>query len=217
MNTTGPRNTARGRRHQGSSSCAWRSSETRTVPSGHLQQRNSPKRKRSTFLILRNLSRAQEAGADAEPRKSWEPPASKRRKKLPRRTQRMNHTCARAGKAHVARASDRQIAALQQAEQINPNLVVPAPISGVVLTRSANWAWWSTPLRNSSPLLTSPRCGSWPASMRKISHRFASGSAANVTAPAYPGRFGRAASLHPTASGLDDTHGPGPHRGCEPR
>src|SRR5260221_234744 len=35
-------------------------------------------------------------------------------------------------------ASDQQIASLKQAEQIDPNFVVPAPINGVVLTRAAN-------------------------------------------------------------------------------
>src|SRR5258708_13302835 len=49
-----------------------------------------------------------------------------------------SHVRAAREKLTLLGASDRQIAVLQQAEQINPNLVVPAPISGVVLTRSAN-------------------------------------------------------------------------------
>ncbi len=49
-----------------------------------------------------------------------------------------SHVRAALEKLKLFGASDRQIAALKQAEQINPNLVVPAPINGVVLTRNAN-------------------------------------------------------------------------------
>jgi len=49
-----------------------------------------------------------------------------------------SHVRAALEKLKLLGASDRQIAALKQAEQINPNLVVPAPIGGVVLTRNAN-------------------------------------------------------------------------------
>jgi cobalt-zinc-cadmium efflux system membrane fusion protein len=49
-----------------------------------------------------------------------------------------SHVRAAFEKLKLLGASDSQIAALKQAEQINPNLVVPAPINGVVLTRNAN-------------------------------------------------------------------------------
>jgi multidrug efflux pump subunit AcrA (membrane-fusion protein) len=49
-----------------------------------------------------------------------------------------SHVRAALEKLKLLGASDHQIAALKQAEQINPNLVVPAPINGIVLTRNAN-------------------------------------------------------------------------------
>ena len=41
-------------------------------------------------------------------------------------------------RAALLGASDREIAALNQAEQVDPNFSVPAPINGVILTRTAN-------------------------------------------------------------------------------
>src|SRR5260370_24429494 len=49
-----------------------------------------------------------------------------------------SHVRASLEKLKLLGATDRQIAILKQAEQIDPNLVVPAPINGVVLTRAAN-------------------------------------------------------------------------------
>src|SRR6266446_7939574 len=49
-----------------------------------------------------------------------------------------SHVRAALEKLKLLGASDHQIAALKQAEQIDPNFVVPAPINGVVLTRNAN-------------------------------------------------------------------------------
>jgi membrane fusion protein, heavy metal efflux system len=49
-----------------------------------------------------------------------------------------SHVRAALEKLRLLGANDRQIAALKRAEQINPNLVVPAPINGVVPTRNAN-------------------------------------------------------------------------------
>jgi RND family efflux transporter MFP subunit len=48
------------------------------------------------------------------------------------------HVGAALEKLRLLGAGDRQIAALKQAEQINANLSVPAPINGIVLTRTAN-------------------------------------------------------------------------------
>jgi len=48
------------------------------------------------------------------------------------------HVRAALEKLRLLGAGDRQIAALKQAEQINANLSVPAPINGIVLTRTAN-------------------------------------------------------------------------------
>jgi RND family efflux transporter MFP subunit len=99
-----------------------------------------------------------------------------------------SHVRAAREKLTLLGASDRQIAALQQAEQINPNLVVPAPISGVVLTRSANLG---LVVSTAQELFTVVDLSTvW--TMASVSEKdFASvrvGSAANVTAPAYPGK-----------------------------
>jgi RND family efflux transporter MFP subunit len=48
------------------------------------------------------------------------------------------HVQAALEKLRLLGASDRQIAALKQAEQIDANFSVPAPINGIVLTRTAN-------------------------------------------------------------------------------
>jgi membrane fusion protein, heavy metal efflux system len=48
------------------------------------------------------------------------------------------HVHAALEKLRLLGADDRQIAALKQAEQIDANLSVPAPINGIVLTRTAN-------------------------------------------------------------------------------
>ena len=85
-------------------------------------------------------------------------------------------------------ASDQQIASLKQAEQIDPNFVVPAPINGVVLTRAANLGLVVT---TAQELFTVADLSTvWI--MASINEKdFASvrvGTAATVTAPAYPGR-----------------------------
>jgi RND family efflux transporter MFP subunit len=85
-------------------------------------------------------------------------------------------------------ATDRQIAALKQAEQINPNLIVPAPIGGVVLTRNANLGL----VVNAAQELFTVADLSTVWIMASVNEKdFASvrvGSQANITAPAYPGR-----------------------------
>lgn len=85
-------------------------------------------------------------------------------------------------------ASDRQIAALKQAEQIDPNFTVPAPISGVVLSRNTNLGLVVSPAQE---LFTVADLATvWV--MASLSEKdFAAvhvGSTASVTAPACPGR-----------------------------
>ncbi len=96
-------------------------------------------------------------------------------------------------------ASDRQVAALKQAEQIDPNFAVPAPISGVVLSRSTNLGLVVNPTQE---LFTVADLSTvWVmASLNEMD--FAAvrvGSTASVTAPAYPGRVwkGRVKYIQP--------------------
>ena len=96
-------------------------------------------------------------------------------------------------------ASDRQIAALKQAEQIDPNFILPAPINGVVLARTANLGLVVT---TAQELFTVADLSTvWI--MASINEKdFASvrvGTAASITAPAYPGRLwkGRVTYIQP--------------------
>ena len=96
-------------------------------------------------------------------------------------------------------ASDRQITSLKQAEQVDPNYIVPAPINGVVLTRAANLGLVAT---TAQELFTVADLSTvWI--MASINEKdFASvrvGTAATVTAPAYPGRLwkGRVIYIQP--------------------
>jgi cobalt-zinc-cadmium efflux system membrane fusion protein len=96
-------------------------------------------------------------------------------------------------------ASDQQIASLKQAEQIDPNFVVPAPINGVVLTRAANLGL----VVNTALELFTVADLSTVWIMASINEKdFASvrvGTAATVTAQAYPGRLwkGRVIYIQP--------------------
>src|SRR5712672_168230 len=96
-------------------------------------------------------------------------------------------------------ASDQQIASLKQAEQIDPNFAVPAPINGVVLTRGANLGL----VVNTAQELFTVADLSTVWIMASINEKdFASvrvGTAATVTAPAYPGRLwkGRVIYIQP--------------------
>ena len=96
-------------------------------------------------------------------------------------------------------ASDRQIAALKQAEQIDANLSVPAPINGIVLMRAANLGL----VTNISQELFTVADLSTVWVMASISEKdFAAihvGTTAVVTTPAYPGRVwnGRVAYIQP--------------------
>jgi RND family efflux transporter MFP subunit len=96
-------------------------------------------------------------------------------------------------------ASDRQIAALKQADQIDANLSVPAPINGIVLTRTANLGL----VTNMSQELFTVADLSTVWVMASINEKDFStvhvGTTAIVTTPAYPGRVwkGRVIYIQP--------------------
>lgn len=91
-------------------------------------------------------------------------------------------------KLRLLGANDRQIAELSQAEQINANLSVPAPINGVVLTRTANLGL----VTNLSQELFTVADLSTVWVMASINEKDFSkihvGTKATVITPAYPGR-----------------------------
>jgi RND family efflux transporter MFP subunit len=96
-------------------------------------------------------------------------------------------------------AGERQIAALKEAEQIDSNVTVPAPIDGVVLARAANLG---LVVNKAQDLFTVADLSSvWI--MASLNEKdFASvqvGSAARITAPAYAGRLwsGRVTYIDP--------------------
>jgi cobalt-zinc-cadmium efflux system membrane fusion protein len=99
-----------------------------------------------------------------------------------------SHVRAALEKLKLLGASDQQIAALKQAEQIDPNFVVPAPINGVVLTRAANLGL----VVNTAQELFTVADLSTVWIMASVNEKdFASvrvGTAATITAPAYLGR-----------------------------
>ena len=99
-----------------------------------------------------------------------------------------SHVRASLEKLKLLGASDRQIAALKQAEQINPNLVVPAPINGVVLMRNANLGL----VVNAAQELFTVADLSTVWIMASVNEKdFAAvrvGSQATISAPAYSGR-----------------------------
>jgi RND family efflux transporter MFP subunit len=109
------------------------------------------------------------------------------------------HVRAELEKLHLLGASDRQIAALKQAEQIDANLSVPAPINGIVLTRTANLGL----VTNMAQELFTVADLSAVWVMASINEKDFStvhvGTIAVVTAPAYPGRVwkGRVVYIQP--------------------
>jgi cobalt-zinc-cadmium efflux system membrane fusion protein len=109
------------------------------------------------------------------------------------------HVRAALEKLQLLGASDRQIAALRQAAQIDANFSVPAPISGIVLTRTANLGL----VTNMSQELFTVADLSTVWVMASINEKDFStihvGTAAAVTAPAYPGRVwkGRVVYIQP--------------------
>jgi len=96
-------------------------------------------------------------------------------------------------------ANDRQIAELKQAEQIDANLYVPAPINGIVLTRTANLGL----VTNASQELFTVVDLSTVWVMASINEKDFSaihvGTSATITAPAYAGRTwkGRVVYIQP--------------------
>ncbi len=109
------------------------------------------------------------------------------------------HVRAALAKLQLLGASDRQIAALKQAEQVDANFSVPAPISGIVLTRTANPGL----VTNMSQELFTVADLSTVWVMASINEKDFStihvGTTAAVTAPAYPGRVwkGRVVYIEP--------------------
>jgi RND family efflux transporter MFP subunit len=98
------------------------------------------------------------------------------------------HVRAALEKLRLLGAGDRQIAALKQAEQIDANLSVPAPINGIVLTRTANPGL----VTNMAQELFTVADLSTVWVMASINEKDFStvhvGTTAVVTAQAYPGR-----------------------------
>ena len=99
------------------------------------------------------------------------------------------HVRAALAKLQLLGASDRQIAALKQAEQVDAKFSVPAPISGIVLTRTANPGL----VTNMSQELFTVADLSTVWVMASINEKDFStihvGTTAAVTALAYPGRL----------------------------
>ncbi len=109
------------------------------------------------------------------------------------------HVRAAQEKLKLLGASDRQIAALKQAEQIDANFSVPAPINGIVLTRTANLGL----VTNMSQELFTVADLSTVWVMASINEKDFStvhvGTTATVTTLAYPGRAwkGRVVYIQP--------------------
>ena len=109
------------------------------------------------------------------------------------------HVRAALEKLRLLGASDRQIAVLKQAEQIDANFSVPAPINGIVLTRTANLGL----VTNMSQELFTVADLSTVWVMASINEKDFStvhvGTTAEVTAQAYPGRVwkGRVVYIQP--------------------
>jgi cobalt-zinc-cadmium efflux system membrane fusion protein len=109
------------------------------------------------------------------------------------------HVRAALEKLKLLGATDSQIAALKQAEQVDANFSVPAPINGIVLTRAANPGL----VTNMSQELFTVVDLSTVWVMASINEKDFStihvGTSSMVTAPAYPGRVwkGRVVYIQP--------------------
>jgi RND family efflux transporter MFP subunit len=88
-------------------------------------------------------------------------------------------------------ASDRQIAALKQAAQIDPFLTVPAPINGIVLTRTANLGLVTNPAQELFTVADLSMVWVMASINEKDFSTVHVGTGATVTASAYPGRVWR--------------------------
>ena len=110
-----------------------------------------------------------------------------------------SHVRAALEKLKLLGASDHQIAALKQAEQINPNLAVPAPINGVVLTRTANLGLVATAAQELFTIADLSTVWIMANVNEKDFAAVRVGSQASITAAAYPGRSwkGRVTYIQP--------------------
>ncbi len=109
------------------------------------------------------------------------------------------HVRAAQEKLKLLGANDRQIAALKQAEQINPNLSVPAPIDGVVLVRNANVGLVVAPGQDLLTVADLSKVWVMASVNEKDFAAVRVGSTATITAPAYPARSwkGRVSYIQP--------------------
>ncbi len=109
------------------------------------------------------------------------------------------HVRAALEKLRLLGASNRQIAALKQAEQIDANFSVPAPISGIVLTRTANLGLVANMSQELFTVADLSRVWVMASINEKDFSTIRVGTTALVTAPAYPGRVwkGRVVYIQP--------------------
>lgn len=109
------------------------------------------------------------------------------------------HVQASRQKLELLGASRHQIAELQEAGLINANLVVPAPISGVVLMRAANLGLVATPAQELFTVADLSRVWVLASVNEKDFASVRVGSPASITAPAYVGRTwnGRVVYIQP--------------------
>jgi RND family efflux transporter MFP subunit len=109
------------------------------------------------------------------------------------------HVQAELEKLHLLGASDRQIAALKQAEQIDANLSVPAPINGIVLTRTANPGLVTNMAQELFTVVDLSTVWVMASINEKDFSTVHVGTTAVVTAQAYPGRVwkGRVVYIQP--------------------
>jgi len=110
-----------------------------------------------------------------------------------------SHVRAALEKLKLLGANDRQIAALKQAEQIDPNFVVPAPINGVVLTRAANLGLVVNTAQELFTVVDLSNVWVMASVNEKDFATVRVGSAASITASSYPGKVwkGRIAYIQP--------------------
>ncbi len=110
-----------------------------------------------------------------------------------------SHVRAALEKLRLLGASDRQIAALKQAEQIDPNFVVPAPINGVVLTRAANLGLVVSTAQELFTVVDLSNVWVMASVNEKDFATVRVGSPASITASSYPGQVwkGRIAYIQP--------------------
>jgi membrane fusion protein, heavy metal efflux system len=109
------------------------------------------------------------------------------------------HVRAALARLQVLGASDRQVAALTQAEQVDANFSVPAPINGIVLTRVANPGLVTNMAQELFTVVDLSTVWVMASINEKDFSTIHVGTIATVTAPAYPGRLwkGRVVYIQP--------------------